>query len=319
MNNRILITGATGFVGKKLLKRLVSSGYKVRCIVRNKKKADEIKNSNADVVFGDITKIGSIKNFMQDIDAVFHLAVMASVSECISNPRKTFETNTLGTLNLLEEIREETEKTKREIFFVYLSSDRVYGKCSSKLVNEEYLPCPSDPYAVSKLNSELLIKCYNSCYANPSYAILRSANIYGYGQSKSFFIPSVISQLLKRKPTIEVGNTSYYRNFIYIEDLIDALMLVLKKREKCKNMTFNVAESSVKISDVLDSIKKFAENYLNTNLKFSKKKQLTRLNNLESKKFVLDCSKIKKIGWNPKTEFNDGLRKTFELFLKKNE
>lgn len=316
MKDNILLTGATGFIGTNLLKRLIDSGYNVRCIIRNKKKLSEIKHLNAEFVFGDITKRSSLKNSIRNIDVIFHLAVKVSVAECLKNPRKAFETNISGTLNLLEEIRKETINRTKKIFFIYISSDRVYGRSGSNKVDEKTIPYPTDPYSASKLNSELLIRCYNACYSNPTYIILRSANVYGYGQSTSFFIPSVINQVAKGKKEIKIGNMGYYRNFVHINDLINALMLILEKKNQCKNQIFNISESSVKMSHVLSLIEKFTVNYLNKSLEFSESKQLARSANLEFNKFILDCSKIKKIGWKPEIKFEDGLKQTFCGFLK---
>ena len=153
MKTKILLTGATGFVGKSLLKKLIDLGYEVTCLVRNKKKANKLKNLNVKFAFGDITNKNSLKNCMKGIDVVIHLAVMVSVSECIKDPAKAVQTNTLGTLNLLEEIRQETKKLKKEIFMVYLSSDKVYGNSRASSVTENTGTNPLDPYSISKLNS----------------------------------------------------------------------------------------------------------------------------------------------------------------------
>ncbi len=317
MKPRILLTGATGFVGMNLLKKLLESGYEVTCLVRDKGKVNKLTNLNVKFVIGDITNKNSLKNCMKGMDVVIHLAVMVSVSECIKEPAKAVQTNTLGTSNLLEEIRKETRKSKREIFMIYLSSDKVYGNTKA-FVTEKTNSNPLDPYSISKLHSELLINSYNVSYGNPSYILLRSANIYGYGQSTSFFIPSIISQILQGKNKIEVGNVNYYRNFIYVDDVVDAIVLLLEKRNRCKNQIFNISESSVKVAQILKLIKSLAATYLNREIKFSRSEKLARPSTFESKKFSLDCSKIAKIGWKPKIKFDAGLKKTFLAFLNGN-
>lgn len=316
----VLLTGVTGFVGRNLLKRLIDLGYNVRCVVRDHHSLIDIKKLklNAEFVLGDVTNRDSIRGYMHNIDVIFHLAIMVSVSDCLENPVKAFNTNTLGTLNLLEEIRTDIFRTRKKKIFIYLSSDRVYGKSASNIVTEEYTTNPTDPYSISKLSSEFLIKTYNVCYKNPYYTILRSANIYGYSQSKNFFIPSLINQILSGKRRIGVGNMNCYRNFIYIDDLINALMLVLEKRNKCKNQVFNLSESCVQMKYVTRLISKFAVSYLNRKVKFYRNRHLLRPNEIEFDKFELDCSKIMKIGWKPKYKFEKGLRKTFEAYLNKN-
>lgn len=314
----ILLTGATGFIGRNLLKRLIDLGYNVRCIVRDNSSLINIRKLNAEFVLGDVTSKGSIRGCMHNIDVVFHLASMVSVSDCLENPVKAFNTNALGTLNLLEEIRTEAFKTHNKKFFIYLSSDRVYGKSASGIVKEEFTTNPIDPYSISKLSSEFLIKTYNVCYRNPYYIILRSANIYGYSQSKKFFIPSLINQILSGKRSIGVGNMNCYRNFIYIDDLINALVLVLERRNKCENQVFNLSESCVQMEYITRLISKLAVSYLNRKVKFHRNKHLLRPNEIEFDKFELDCSKIMKIGWKPKYKFENGLRKMFEAYLNKN-
>lgn len=318
MLKNILLTGAAGFVGRNLLERLVNRDYNVRCIVMDKKKLNSIKKFNSEVIIGDITKKDTIKDCMRGIDAVFHLAAMINVSECLENPAKAFETNTVGTLNLLNEAKKETDKSGKEILFVYLSSDRVYGNAKAKIVKEETPAEPLDPYSVSKFNSELLLKSYNLCSGSISYTILRSASIYGYGQPKKFFIASVINQILKGKKEIKIGNVGYYRNFVHIEDLISALVMVLGNKKKFRNSTFNVSESSRKIKQVADSIKKISLNKLNKNIRFIKHSSLKRPKSVEFNKWTLDCSKISKMGWKPKMSFEEGIKKTFEAYLRKN-
>ena len=311
MPSNILLTGATGFVGRNLLGKLIYQGCNVRCIVRDRENSGSIKKLNPEIIIGDITKKESVINSMKNIDVVIHLAAMVNVSECIKNPAKAFETNTIGVLNMLEESRKEAGKSGKEIFYVYLSSDRVYGNTKSKIANEETPPNPLDPYSVSKLNSELILKSYNSCFGSIQYIILRSANIYGYGQSKNFLIPSVINQILRGKKEIHVGNLDYYRNFVYIDDLIKALVIVLNNKEKCRNQVFNISESSQKIGHVVDLIRKISMKKLNRDIKFVKRDRLSRAKSAEFNKLALDCSKISKIGWEPKMRFEEGIEKTF--------
>jgi len=312
MPSNILLTGATGFVGRNLLGKLIYQGCNVRCIVRDRENSGSIKKLNPEIIIGDITKKESVINSMKNIDVVIHLAAMVNVSECIKNPAKAFETNTIGVLNMLEESRKEAGKSGKEIFYVYLSSDRVYGNTKSKIANEETPPNPLDPYSVSKLNSELILKSYNSCFGSIQYIILRSANIYGYGQSKNFLIPSVINQILRGKKEIHVGNLDYYRNFVYIDDLIKALVIVLNNKEKCRNQVLNISESSQKIGHVVGLIRKISMKKLNKDIKFIRRNQLSRAKSAEFNKLALDCSKISKIGWEPKMRFEEGIEKTFQ-------
>lgn len=312
MLSNILLTGATGFVGRNLLGKLASQGCNVRCIVRSMEKSGSIKKLNPEIIVGDITKKKSVISSMKNIDVVIHLAAMVNVSECIENPAKAFETNTIGVLNMLEESRKEACKSGKEIFYIYLSSDRVYGSAESKIANEETPPNPLDPYSVSKLNGELILKSYNSCFGNIHYIILRSANIYGHGQSKKFLIASVIDQILRGKKEIQIGNLGYYRNFVYIDDLIGALAIVLDNKEKCSNQVLNISESSQRIGNVVDLIRKISMKKLNRDIKFVKRNQLSRIKSAEFNKLELDCSKISKIGWGPKMRFEEGIEKTFQ-------
>lgn len=312
----IFLTGATGLVGQRLLPRLMKRGYKVRCLVRSHSRAKWVCEQGADAVVGDVTKPETLRNALHEIDIIIHLAILVSVHECLKNPVGALRTNTLGTLNLLEEVRREREQSKTPPLLIYLSSDRVYGNKDGGRVSENTFLSPLDPYAVTKAEGELWVRAFHSSYDALSYIIIRSGNIYGSGQARTFLLPSVISQIMEGKTEISVGNMRAYRNYLHVDDAVEALLLVLRKRKKALNAIFNAAECCMQVSGVLNILKHLTETYLNRTVRFAPTPERSRRSSLEFKKFALDCSAIRHLGWKPHKPFKKGVEETFLAFLR---
>jgi UDP-glucose 4-epimerase len=310
------VTGATGFVGKHLVKRLLKEGHNVRCVVRKKSDTYPLRELGVELHYGDITDAASLKGCSRHTEVVFHLAGVASVSRCIQDPKRALLTNTLGTLHMLEEIR--NNSAAEGYLFVYVSSDRVYGNQLLDVVSELNLPLPIEPYGSTKLAGELLCQAY-TCTDDMQNVIFRIANTYGPQQSTDMFISGIIQKIVAEETKfLPVGNIAEYRNFVYIEDAIDAFLLALSNKSKARNQTFNISQCNAKIEDVIAMLIDSGFGYLGRKLKTVQDPTLMRPKSMEARRFELDCTKARDIlGWQPRYLLGEGLKQTLEFYVGK--
>jgi UDP-glucose 4-epimerase len=202
---KYLITGGAGFIGSHLVDRLIKLGHEV--IVLDNLLSGFEKNINKKAIFYkcDIRDLNQIKDYFIDIDGVFHLAAIARTPWCIENPILAYETNVMGTLNILEAAR--LNNIKR---VVMTSSNVVYAFWT--------------PYRSSKESLEMLADVYNNMY-NLSVICLRNSNVYGSRQSELGPSPNVFSALRKTKKEkncIDItGDGSQSRDFTHVSDIVE--------------------------------------------------------------------------------------------------
>ena len=194
------VTGASGFVGRRLVERLTALGHHVHALSL----ATGFDVRRDDIPAG-------------PVDHVFHLAARTGVAEAWDDPPGFFETNALGTLRMLEQCRH------RGVALCYLSSFLRGGEHEAAAKETDAIK-PDNPYALSKYAGEQACLFYNSHFGVKT-AILRPANIYGPGQARSFLIPHVISQLMDEEaPEILVQDLAPRRDYIHVDDVVDAML-----------------------------------------------------------------------------------------------
>lgn len=275
MKDSILVTGATGFIGKHLIKKIPNykiavdhNGKNVDLRIRNK----VLKIKRVDMVIHLAGKIPSKKNYSQNI---------------------FFEHNVLGTLNILEYC---VKKKIKKMIFV---SSYVYGTPNKNPINENHQIRPHNIYAKSKVLSEELCKIYSQKY-KIQIIILRPFNIYGNLQKDDSLISNIIKSI-KNNKQITIVNKNNKRDYLYIDDLIDAIIKLIEY--KCEFEIFNIGSGK---SYSFEKVIELFEN--KTKKKISRKNEISKINNIP--KIQADISKIKKeINWNPKYSLVEGVEK----------
>lgn len=276
--SKILVTGASGFIGRALVSRLKAQGW------------DVVPVDSAD---GDIASRETLAKFaQQDIAHVFHLAGKTFVPDSWDDPQAFCQTNVLGTVNALEFCR------KHRIPMTYVSA-YVYGHPDSLPIGEDSAIRPSNPYALTKRLAEEACEFYASAYDLPVTTI-RPFNVYGIGQAENFLIPAIISQALNDGEKIVVKDLAPKRDYVYLEDLVTALLATLGKPGGYR--VYNIGSGvSLSVQEVIDAIQGIA---------VTRKKVVcdnaVRANELMD--VVADISKAgNELGWRPEFTFHAGI------------
>lgn len=221
---QILITGGAGFIGSHLVERLLAAGDRVRVVddLSTGKRENLVEHEALEFTKGDIRDTGLVDRCTKGIDAVVHLAAVASVQASMDDPVRTHQVNFDGTLNLLEASRRQGVKR-----FIYACSAAVYGDTEAVPVPEGTIPKPLSPYAIDKLSGEHYLLHYYRAYGL-AVTSFRFFNIYGPRQDPSSPYSGVISifvERLKRNlPVTVFGDGAQTRDFVYVADLADLLV-----------------------------------------------------------------------------------------------
>mgnify|MGYP001177259180 CR=1 FL=1 len=332
LNLRVLITGGAGFIGGALIRRLLK---KTSVTIFNLDKlsyASDLKGIN------NYLKNNNIKNryhFIKadlynrlelddlistiDPDIVFHLAAESHVDKSIEGPEGFIKSNILGTFNLLEALRHHWEKVsskRRENFrFHHVSTDEVYGSLgATDKFNENSQYAPRSPYSASKASSDHLVMAWFHTYGFPGL-ITNCSNNYGPWQFPEKLIPLAILQAINYKPIPMYGDGKQIRDWLYVEDHIDALLLASSKGLCGQNYCIGGYGEKTneyvlsKICTTLDELRPRKGSYLN--LITSVKDRLGH-----DRRYAINSSKIKHhLGWEPLIEFDEGLKSTIKWYL----
>ena len=293
---KCIVTGGAGFIGSNLVEKLIGLNYEIN-VMDNLSTGlrSNLKDFEKNITFyeKDISDIEQLDDsIFVDVDYVFHLAGLADIVPSIENPENYFKSNVLGTLNVLQKSKK--HKIKK---FIYAASASCYGIPKNFPTSEKSEITTEYPYALTKNLGEQLVIHWEKVYKMP-YISLRLFNVYGqrsrttgaYGAMFGVFM----AQKLKEKPLTIVGDGSQTRDFIHVNDLVNAVVQVTE--HTAKNEIFNVA------SGVETSVNIIAEIIGGKKIKIPKRPG-------EPDRSLADITKIKKlIGWKPKISINEGIK-----------
>lgn len=310
-DKNILVTGGAGFIGSHLVEELVKKQVKV--VVPYKSLSSKSYFNYKKLGLKTILIKIDLKNYKRvlklvrkyKIDFIFHLAAQPLVETAFKKPLETLENNILGTVNILEAARI-YKKIKR---VVVASSDKAYGKLNNKGKYSESDPLKGDhPYEVSKSAADLISQTYFKTYELP-IVVTRFGNVFGPGDIYfSRLVPGIMKAICQNKIFKIRSNGKFIRDYIYVKDVVDGYLAILKNFEKIKGETFNFgAKKSYSVLQLIKAI----ENTLVIKVKY---KILNKEKN-EIPYQSLNWQKARKIlNWQPKTNFNQGIKKTFNWY-----
>ncbi len=312
-DKKVFVTGGTGFIGTWLVKKLVDEGAEVICLVKEMPKDCNFIQLGLDgkttLIFGDLLDINLIKLTFDkyNIDSVFHLAAQPLVQIALKKPLETLEINIMGTVNVLEACRLNSNIKRIAI----ASSDKAYGS-SDKLPYDESIPLKGEyPYDVSKSCTDLISQSYAKTYGMP-IAITRCSNIYGGGDLNfDRIIPETIKHIIHNEEILIRSNGKFIREFFYVKDAAHAYVTLAEKIEelKLKGDAFNFGtDKPVVILDLVNAVIKVSG---------SKNAKVNILNTVkaEIKDQYLSSEKARKtLNWKPKYTLEEGLKETYDWY-----
>ena len=277
MAGKILVTGGTGFIGSALVKRLAHSGHEVIAL----------GSRDGDIETIDITD----KLQGKQVDHVLHLAGQTYVPDSWTRPAAFYRVNVQGTANVADYCR------KSGAALTYVSA-YVYGAPKALPIREDSVVAPHNPYAQSKFLGELVCQQFAQSFGL-NVTILRPFNIYGIGQSSSFLIPKIIDRALHAE-RIELDSLTPKRDYIYIDDLVDAIAVSLGKTPS--GSIYNLGSgASISVEEVVRLVQVAAGTD-----KPVVSKDIHREN--EVMDVVADMSRFSAdFAWHPKFRFVDGV------------
>jgi dTDP-glucose 4,6-dehydratase len=314
---KVIITGGLGFIGSNLINILKNKYFIIN--IDKVTYASNFKNidpyiKNYKFYKEDINNKVFIKNILKKYSPsiIFNLAAETHVDRSIDGPRQFINSNILGVFNLLESIR----NYKKKIKLIHISTDEVYGDIKKNYKSkEEDAYNPSSPYSASKASGDFLIKSYIRTYQVPAI-ITNCCNNFGPNQYPEKLIPTVIYNILNKKPIPIYGNGKNIREWIYVKDHCEALINVSENGVIGEN--YNIGSGIV-----LNNIE-IAEKIISTFKKMTNKKNITSEVSLvkdrpgHDLRYCLDSSKIKKnLKWECKSNFDQKINETVVWYMNK--
>ena len=296
-NVRSVVTGGAGFIGSNLVDHLIRVGHKVIVLdnfaTGKKTNLSHHKKKDIKIINIDISKNKNLDKYFKRVDYVFHLAGLAEIIPSIKHPKKYFDCNVIGTLNVVEAAKKVGVKK-----LIYAASSSCYGSPKNFPTSEKEKIDIQHPYGLTKYLGEKLILKYAANFNMPNISF-RFFNVYGPRLNMSGQYSAVFGNFLKQKrnnkPLTIVGDGKQTRDFIHVDDLTNAFIKISKSR--FVNKIYNLG-SGKEIS-----INKIA------NL-FGGKKTFIPKRPREPKRSLANISKIKKdINWNPKITIQEGVKR----------
>ena len=308
---KILLTGATGFIGSHLADYLLKKRLKVVAFDRYNPNYNlgwlehHKKNKNINFVFGDIRDYDSVFKAMKGCKAVFHLAALGGIPYSYESPLAYYKTNVEGTYNVLE-----AAKFLKLSQIILTSTSETYGSAQYTPIDEKHPMRAQSPYSASKISADYLGMSYWNSFKMP-IKIVRPFNVFGPRQSPRAVIPSIIIQSLYNNKKINLGNITPKRDYTYVTDTCDAFYKIYESKKVFgeiinvgTNKEFSISKIAKKIFNKLEVSPKIVNDEKRIR---SKKSEVQRL--LCNNKKIINL-----INWKPKTNFDDGLIETIKWY-----
>lgn len=312
-NQKVLVTGADGFIGSHLVEYLLEKGYKVRAFVfynsfnsygwldtLPKEKLKEIE-----IFSGDIRDPNGVRVAMEGIDIVYHLAALIAIPYSYHSPDSYVDTNIKGTLNVLQAGK--LLNTKK---ILVTSTSEVYGTAQYVPIDEKHPFQGQSPYSATKISADRMAEAFHKSFEMP-ISIVRPFNTFGMRQSARAVIPTIITQLLNGETQIKLGDTIPTRDLLFVKDTVAGFEAIARS-EKTIGEEINIAtQSEISVGDLAQNI----INIINPNAKIIQDNERIRPEKSEVFRLFGSNQKIKQLtDWSQQYSLEQGLIQTIEWF-----
>jgi dTDP-glucose 4,6-dehydratase len=312
---RLLVTGGAGFIGSAFVRRRLA-GTDDRVVVLDKLTyagnlenlatvaRDEAKTGRYAFVRGDIADPEIVGQLVAKCDAVLNFAAESHVDRSILDPTSFLRTDVLGVQVLLEAVRTSTGEG-RQVRFVQVSTDEVYGSIESGFSREDDRLAPRSPYAAAKAGAELLVGAYRTTYALDC-VVTRGSNTYGPYQHPEKVVALFVTNALEDRPLPLYGDGMQRRDWLYVDDHADAIALVLDRGQSGE--VYNVAGGQERTNREMTAA-----------ILEQLGKPWTLVRSVpdrpgHDRRYAMDGAGLEALGWRPRIDFDEGIRLTVAWF-----
>lgn len=307
---KVLVTGAGGFIGSRLVNTMVDAGADVRAFVRYNSRGDAgmlrllvPKAAEAvEIIAGDLRDEDAVRAAVKGCRVVFHLGALISIPYSYKHPAEVVSTNIMGTLNVLLASRDLGVER-----LVHTSTSEVYGTARVAPISESHPLQGQSPYSASKIGADKLAESFYCAYDLPVITV-RPFNTYGPGQSGRAVIPTIITQALSRE-VIQLGNLESTRDFTYVDDTVSGFLRAAES-EINPGEVFNLGTGEeIAIGELAHMILKMT----GSQAAIETKTLRLRPRKSEVMRLVSDNTRAREVlGWTPRVSLEDGLQLTID-------
>jgi nucleoside-diphosphate-sugar epimerase len=307
---RVLITGASGFIGSHLAEGLVRAGARVTALTHYSHREDEGNldliappvRSEVEVVRGDVLDPHAIRRMTRHQEIIFHLGAQVAVPDSYAAPHLFFQTNAGGTLHLMEAALENNVSR-----VVLASSSAVYGTTQYSPIDEAHPLQAQSPYAASKIAAEKIAESFYWTHGVP-VVIVRPFNIFGPRQSSRALIPTIMSQLAAHAARLRLQSLEPVRDFIFVSDAVSGYLHVAQA-ERVAGGVFNLGSSlGVTVAEVAQRIMRIAGREIPIDCAPD---PMRRPGTTEVLTSICDNGRLRGTGWEARVSLDEGLAQTW--------
>jgi len=307
MEKRFAITGATGLLGSNLVNKLISFGHEVYVLIKDES-SKSILDSSVTKVYGDISDKRDIEYFIQKTDPTHfvHLAAQTQAYDSLKYPYPTFYNNIVGTLNILESLREYGKCRA----IIVASSDKAYGELVGKKYLENHPLNGIYPYDASKSATDLVSSSYRKSYDLP-IIVTRACNIYGIGDyNRQRLIPGIVYSHLRKSEFVIRNGGRDFREYIHVEDVVDAYIRLLDYAESNNSKgAFNISSG-----DAFSTLELF--NLIQSEIGVLISHSVVDKPSLEIVSQFMDAQLItSETGWTPKHDLKKSIGEVVQWYI----
>ena len=312
----VFVTGAGGFIGSHLVEKLLSMGCKVTAFVHYNSfnrwgwidSLSHEKRNSIRILTGDIRDPNGVRNAMKGAEVVFHLAALIGIPYSYHSPDTYVDTNIKGTLNILQAARDIGVQK-----IIHTSTSEVYGTAQFVPITEDHPVNPQSPYAATKSGADFLAITFYRSFETP-VSVIRPFNTYGPRQSARAVIPTIITQILKERKKIKLGDLSPTRDLNYVGDTVQGFIRAAEVEGSIGKVIHLGTGVEISIGDLAMKI----AGLMGREISIESSDERKRPENSEVERLLADNSRAHEIlAWKPAWNLEEGLMETIKWFLMK--